>query len=55
MQQDVDKMGFPQFKSGLKNFEENEKARIDYHSEEDNVIKTSFKQKSDSYSEKKIW
>ena len=43
MQQDVDKMGFPKFKSSLKNFEENEKARSEYHNDSDNVLQVNFR------------
>ena len=39
MQQDIDQIGFSKFKAALKNFEENEKARTDYHSDRDQVMK----------------
>ena len=47
MQKDVDKMGLPKFKSALKNFDENEKARSNYQNNGDNVMKTSYGHKSD--------
>ena len=52
MQQDVDKMGLPKFKSALKNFDENEKARSNYHNNGDNVMKSSFGRKSDKKDKK---
>ena len=37
-QQDEDKMKFSKFKSALRNFEENEKARYEYHNDADSVM-----------------
>ena len=47
MQQGIDEMGLPKFKSALKNFDENEKARSNYHNNGDNVMKTSYGHKND--------
>ena len=52
-QQDQDKMVFSKFKSALRNYEENEKARSDYHSEADAVMTNKFQSLNVSNSNKK--
>ena len=41
-QQDQDKMIFSKFKSALRNFEENEKSRNEYHNDKDSVMRAKF-------------